>query len=203
MVTGIGNVEVARAVHGHAIGVAELRLDRRTPVPAEAEPSGPRDRGDDPCGVHLADALVAGFGNVEVARPVHRHATGVVELRLDRRTPVPTEAELPGPRDRGDRPRRIHLADAVVTGIGDVEVARPVHRHATGVVELRLDRRTPVYKRWPSGEGGDCPVGISWNIYQLPTGRLKMIVTIEGPSRGAGIKYKADWIGIVGEVVVR
>ena len=149
---GIGDVEIACPVHRHTTGGGELRLGRRTPVPAETALPGPRDRGDRPGGIHLADALVEGIGDVEVARPVHRHAMGISELRLGRRTPVPAETARAGPRDRSDRPGGIHLADAVVALIGDVEVARPVHRHAIGAVELRLDRRTLVPNRYPTDE---------------------------------------------------
>ena len=196
-VGGIGDVEVARPVHRHAPGVSEMRLDRRASVPAETRYSGPsnggdrsrrihladavaesfedvevarpvhrhargvahhhaygfahlhlrtHDRGDRPGGVHLADGgLVSNdTGDVEVARPVHRHVRGVSEMRLDRRASVPADTDIPRPRNSGDRSGGVHLADALVVRIGDVEVADPVHRHALGDSEKRLDRRASV-----------------------------------------------------------
>ena len=140
----ISDVDIARPVHRHATGAKELCLDRRASVPAEAEYSGPRNRGDRPRRIHLADAIVTVISDVDIARRVHRQSRGAKELRLDRRASVPAEAAFPGPRDRGDRPRRIHLADAVVSGIGDVNVAGPVHRQTRGAMELRLDRRASV-----------------------------------------------------------
>ena len=38
--------------------------------------------------------IVAGIGDVHVARPVHRHARGVGQSSLDRRSAVPAEAVL-------------------------------------------------------------------------------------------------------------
>ena len=170
VVDWIGDVDVARPVHRHGRGETETGLGRWPPVPAAGGYSGPRNRRDRPRRIHFADAVVSGIGDVEVARPVHRHLPGGTEMRLDRRASVPAEAAYSGPRDRGDRPRRIHLADAMGVAIGDVDIARPVHRHADGAIEMRLDRRASVPDRWPPGEGGDSRVGICWNIYQLPTG---------------------------------
>ena len=106
--------------------------------------------------------MVVQIGDVDVARAVHRHAKGVAELRLDCWAAVPTEAELAGPRERGDRSRGVHLADPVVARIGDVEVARSVYRHARGEVQLGLDRRTAVSAEpffSSARDGVDSPVG--------------------------------------------
>ena len=49
-----------------------------------------------------------GIGDVDIARPVHRHVRGAMELRPGRRHPIPA-AVIARARNRGDRPRRIHL----------------------------------------------------------------------------------------------
>ena len=163
MVCEIGDVEVACAIHHHASGLVQLGLDRRAAVPAESPLSRARNGGDRPRGIDLANAVVVLIGDVEVARPVHRHASGQEERRLDRRAAVSAEASLFRARDGGDRPGAIDPADAVVVSIGDIEVARPVHRHAIGIVETRLSCRAaipaePLLSR--ARNGGDRPGGI-------------------------------------------
>ena len=103
--------------------------------------------------------MVVAIGNVDVAGPVRRHVIGKVQLRLAGRAAVPAEAALPRPGDRGDRSRGIDPANAVVVGIGDVDVAREVHRHAPGAVQPRLDRRPPVSTYPEAGEGIDSIAG--------------------------------------------
>ena len=104
VVVGIGDVDVARPVHRHAIRAIQPRGDQ----------GADRLRR----GVPLLDRVVAAIGDVDVARPVHRHATRVIQPRGDQ---------------GADRLRRgIPLLDRVVDAIGDVDVARPVHRHALG-----------------------------------------------------------------------
>ena len=53
----------------------------------------------------------------------------------------PAEPFFSSPRERGDRPRGVHLANAVVAHISDVDVARAVRCHAIGGVQMGLDRR--------------------------------------------------------------
>src|SRR5208282_4767428 len=81
MVKGVGDVEVAAGVHRHAIGVVEFGGGGGAVVAAVARGAVARDGGDHPCaGVHLADAVVLGVGDEDVAAGVHRHAIGVVEF---------------------------------------------------------------------------------------------------------------------------
>ena len=75
---------------------------------------------------------------------------------LDRRTAVPPVFPEPAPnmnfdlsalsgtRNSTDDPGGIYPTDAVVPGVGDVEVPRPVHGHAPRIVQIGLDRRGPV-----------------------------------------------------------
>ena len=144
IIATIGDVEVARSVCRHAIGRVDLRLSRGTVISAETEFPRARHGRDRPGGVDLADAVAAPVGDVEVARPVYRHGLGSGELRLSRRSAVSTGTEPPSPRHGRDRPGGIDLADEAVAGIGDVEVARSVHRHACGPGERRLARRSAV-----------------------------------------------------------
>ena len=144
VIVGIGDVDVAQAIRRHVFGERELRLNRRPIVSVIAPLPGSCHRGNIAGGIHLADAMVVVFDNVNVARTVHRHATRVIKLRLDCRAAVPAVIGFPGSHHRGDVAGGIHLADTVVSRIGDVEVAHTVRRHAAGERELRLNRRAAV-----------------------------------------------------------
>ena len=72
--------------------------------------------------------------DVEVARAVHRHACGKAEFRAGGRAAVALEAVCAAvaARHGGDDAVGVHLADARLFRVRDVEVARAVHRHAIG-----------------------------------------------------------------------
>ena len=162
VVERIGDVQVARSVHRHASGLVQLRRRSRAAVPAAAVSPISRDRGDHSRSVHLADAVVVPIGDVQVAQTVRRHAGGAVQLRRNGRAAVPAEAARPVARHRGDHPRSVHLADAVVARIGDVQVARAVQRHATGSVQLRRHSRAavPAEAERLARHRGDHPRGV-------------------------------------------
>ena len=144
VVPRVGDVEVTRCVHRHAGGVPEQRAGRRAAVPTVAPDVRARDRRDHARRVHLAHAVVRGVCDVEVARHVHRYALWVGEFRVGGRAAVPAEAQGTSACHGCDHARCVHLAHAVVRGVGDVEVARRVHRHAAGVPEQRAGRRAAV-----------------------------------------------------------
>ena len=116
----------------------------RAAVSAEAFCPRPRDSGDGAVGIHLADAVVARIGNVEVAGVVHRHAGGAPQLSRGGRAAVSAVALCPRPRDSGDDAVGGHLADAVVARIGNVEVAGVVHRRVRRKVQPCRGGRPPV-----------------------------------------------------------
>ena len=144
VVAGIGNIEVAHPVHRNAPGVAEPRLNRRPPVTSKPAHSCSCNRRDRAGRIDLANAIVTVISNVEVPAAVHRNAPGVVEPRLNCRPPVTSKPVIPRSCNRRDRAGRIDLANAVVAGIGNIEVARTVQRNTLGVAEPRLNRRAPV-----------------------------------------------------------
>ena len=102
--------------------------------------------------------MVLLIGDVEVARPVHRYASGGVKPGRGGRTSVAAEAGRSRARDGGDLPRRIHLADPVVRAIGDVEVARLVHRHFIWGIQHGLGCQTAISN--PAGDRFDPVVGL-------------------------------------------
>src|SRR5208337_4725504 len=114
----------------------------RTAVAAEARYPIARDGGDAAVAADLADPVAAGIGDEEVAGGVHRDARGRVEPGGGGRDAVDAEVRRPAARIEGDDAEEVtisaggaDLADPVVTGIGDEEVAEGVHRDARGRVE--------------------------------------------------------------------
>ena len=147
MVVVVSDVDVARPVHRYSAGPVQFRLDCRTAVPTEASHASSCDRCNDARPVDPAYPVVAPIGDVDVARPIHRYSAGPVQFRLDCRTAVPTEASHASSCDRCNDARPVDPAYPVVAPIGDVDVARPIHRHSCGPVQIRLDRRTTVRTR--------------------------------------------------------
>ena len=64
---GVGDVEVVGCIEGQALGRVELGGGGGAVVAGEALRAGAGDGGDLAEGVDLADDVVAGFGDVEVA----------------------------------------------------------------------------------------------------------------------------------------
>src|SRR5947209_19285356 len=76
---------------------------------------------------------------------VESEAVNPAKLRLRGRASVPAESLLPRPREVVDDARLdVDLADAVVPGIRQVDVAAGRDREAVHAVELGLGRRSPV-----------------------------------------------------------
>ena len=172
-------VDVARGVHVYAPGLAELRRRRRPPVAAEPSGPGAGDRRNVPrSGIDLADSVVFPIADVEVARGVHRHPAGLVQLRRGGRPAITAEARRAAGKRLDDRPGQqaagradeggdvpgsgVDLADTVVVRVGDVDVAGAVHRHPVGTVEPRRRRQAAVsreagHPRGASKDGNASP----------------------------------------------
>ena len=147
----IGDVQVAGGVHGDPIGNVQLGADGRAIVPAVALRPAPRHGSDHPIG-NLADPEVISIGDVEVAGGVHGDAFGSVQLSAGSRTAIAAVASQedtgpsrpdPHPGHGGDHPIG-YLADAVVQGVGDIEVASSVHGDALGIEQLSAGSRAVV-----------------------------------------------------------
>ncbi len=137
VVVGVGDDHAPRAVHRHAHRPVELRL--RAGAVAPARHAGAGQRRHDAVGRHLADRVVAGVGDVEIARRVQRQARRRVEARRGA-LPVPEAFGAAG--ERGDTAVGAQHADAVVVAaVADVERAMRVQRESVRVGELRLRGR--------------------------------------------------------------
>src|SRR5262249_43667112 len=114
-------------IEGDAVDPAELRLDGRAAVAAEALLAGTGDGGHDAgLAVNLADALVPGVGEVDVAVGCDGEVVQAVDLCFCCGTSVAAVALLAVTGDGRQDALRVHLADAVAGQLDDVHVAGPV-----------------------------------------------------------------------------
>src|SRR5205814_503287 len=82
----------------------------------------------------LADCLVAPIADIDVSGAVDGHSLWVSEpRRAAAAVGAPIQTSHSG--ERRHYSRRRDLADGVVVGIGDVDVAAAVNRHPSGVIE--------------------------------------------------------------------
>src|SRR3989442_1732489 len=144
----VGDVDVARAFDRHPGGRDGLcrgcghPYDTGCGARAPARVASAGDRRDRARRRQLADLVVVGVGDVDVARAVERDPGWFAELGRGRGRPVAAggrawaRARVAVAGDRRDRPSQRQLADLVVVGVGDVDVARTVDRHPVWFVEL-------------------------------------------------------------------
>ena len=96
-----------------------------------------------PAGRNLHHAVVVKIRNEQIAHPVHRQAGGIIQ---------PYGIQRRGTHRRGDGNRRApaggNLDHAIVKGVRDEQIARPVHRQERGIVQsFAIHRR---------GDGNRC-----------------------------------------------
>ena len=161
VVIRIGDVQVAGGIHGDAFGIVQLD-GRGRALTAVACRSVSRHGGDDrSVGKNLADALVIRIGDVQVESRIHGDASGRVQLGAGGQSVVAAESFRPVSRHRGDRSIENH-ADALVRGVGDVQVAGGIHGDALGILQLGAGGRAvvaAVARRPVSRHGGDESIG--------------------------------------------
>src|SRR5208337_2898994 len=107
----VRNVQVSCAVYRHP-SIADTR--HGTDVSAR---------------VHLADALIALVRNVQVSCAVHRHPNRLVQLRGGSCSAVASETGSSVPRHGADIPAGVHLTDALIVLVRNVQVSCAVYRH--------------------------------------------------------------------------
>src|SRR5262249_11922936 len=131
IVGGVGDVDVAAGVHGHSVGVGQPGGGCGAAVAGGAVAAVASDGGDDGGGFHhFADGSVVGVGDVDVDARVEGHAVGVIECGGGRGAAVAGVAVVAVASDGDDVAGCLHhFANAIVVGVGDVDVAAGVHGH--------------------------------------------------------------------------
>ena len=108
----VGQVQpFALGVERDTVNAPELRLRGRATIAAEALLTCARYREDDTgLGIDLADAIVQGIGEINVAVGRDREAMHAVELGLERRAAVAAVALLTGTRNGRQDALPVHFA---------------------------------------------------------------------------------------------
>ena len=121
VVAGIGDKDIAGGVHGNPLRQIERGGGGRTVVAAVA---GAGRGGDQPGGVvDFANPVVRGVGEIQIARRVQGNAHRAVHYGGGGRTVIAVVAGRSIAGHGGDDPRSgIDFADAIIPGIGDVDV---------------------------------------------------------------------------------
>ena len=116
------DIDIPRSGHEHVPGKGQTNLGSRTPISRIVLVAVPRHRSNNPRRIHLADAVVVPVGDKEIAFSVHMYTLGIIQAGAGGRTPIPGKARFPIACYRRDRARGIHLTDAVIVHVYDVEI---------------------------------------------------------------------------------
>src|SRR5262249_16006753 len=135
VVIGVGDEDIAGAIHGNAGGERDLRVDSLAVIAAEpaahlrTDELVAGDGGDRADGYDLAHDKVGGVQYIAVGTLGHGFGVGHGKLGAGGGLPIAGVASGGAPSERRDRAAG-HFADAVVVLVGDIEVAGGVHRDA-------------------------------------------------------------------------
>ena len=91
-------------------------------------------RRDDAGWIDAANAMIAGIGDVDVAKPVGLHIHRSVQAGLVRGSAIAAVSGAAGSGDAGDHAVR-NFADAMIRGIGDIQHAVRIQGDAHGTVQ--------------------------------------------------------------------
>jgi hypothetical protein len=82
------------------------------------------------------DTETPGISDVHVSGRIHSDTERIKELRIKRRAIISAESQCPDTRDGRDHSVR-DLAHDIVLRVGDINVARAIHRDALRKLQLR------------------------------------------------------------------
>src|SRR5262249_27377748 len=137
------------------------------PVGAPGHSCGAREGSDHAARRDLADGVIGGIRDVDVADTVGRYTIWISEARCGTHT-IGAPARSRGPCDGGNHACRRDLANGVIEGIRHVDVADTVGRYTSWISEARCGTHTigaPARSRGPCDGGNhaarrDFPNGI-------------------------------------------
>src|SRR5207247_7989988 len=104
-------------------------------VPAKTNSSISRNSGDRPRRSHLPNYFVNGVRDEKTSGAVHRHTSWKIQLSGSRESAVPAKTKSSISRHSGNRTRRRHLPNSLVTGVRDEEISGTVDRHTSWATE--------------------------------------------------------------------
>src|SRR5262249_48614371 len=134
-----------RGVHGQTVDIIQRGRGGRSAISTGPGGAVAGDGGDDAARLDHADALVAGIGDEDVAAGVHGHRFRGSQRGRGRGAAVAAVAIVAVAGDGDDIAVRLdHHADALIAGIGDVDVAAGVRSDPTGARQLGVAREAAV-----------------------------------------------------------
>jgi hypothetical protein len=151
----LGDVQVAGGIERQVARREHLRAGGRSAIAGRALAISARVGVDRAGGADAAHAVVAEVGDVEVAVWVDGEAVGKVELCRGGGAAVAAEAGGSHPGHGSDDAVRVDFADAVVAGVGEVEIAGTVGGDTLNGGYLGVDSGPAIAQGSASGDGGD------------------------------------------------
>src|SRR5262245_39992438 len=140
----VGDEQIAGPIHRDTRRLVELGGRGGTAIAAKACRRRARHRADHTGRSDPADAVVFGIGDEKVSLRIDRYITRLVQLGGGSRAAVSAEAKSPVAGHSRDDAGRIDLANAIVEGVGEEQIAFTICRHARGRAELSGDSGSEV-----------------------------------------------------------
>ena len=168
----VGEIEVARGVHGHAVDRSERRGGGGDAVGIEHRPAACDGR-DDSARRDLAHTEVTAVGDVQVARSIDRQSPGIPELRFGGWAAVAREAVRAVAGHGPDGAARRDGSD--IQAVRQQQSAIRAKRQRAGTAETRLCSRPAVPRESEPGNSG------------YPGQHPRAIHAVHAPKRGAEV----------------
>ena len=131
VVDGVGDVEIARGVHGEGLRGVEPR-ELVGAVRGAENARRPRKRGDSARAGDLADRVIVGVGNVEISGGINAHSGGMMKTRAGARAIGETVGDWRA-GEGGHCAARCEQADGVVAAIRHIEISEIVQGDTRGI----------------------------------------------------------------------
>ena len=141
VVTFIRDVDVARGVHGHAVGVVEQRRAagaiRRAFATGRAGQR--RKRGVNVGGRkgYFSDYIIIGVCDIKISCAVANDGMRQPKFCISSLTSITTISNVTATRYGGDDPIRVHFPDSIISRVCYIKVTGRIYRHAHWTIKLR------------------------------------------------------------------
>src|ERR1039458_3052859 len=94
--------------------------------------------------MNLADAAVAVVSNIQIAGDIESHADGVAYSGIVCRAAIPGIAGDPIASHSGDDAVNVHLADAIVDSVCNIQVADGIESETLGIIQAGVGGRAAI-----------------------------------------------------------
>ena len=155
MSTEFREIEIADGVHHHIAGGKQWGAGGGSAVAGRASNAVAGYGSDDAVGADAPHAVVVEIGHVDISRQIRGQPVGEVELGGGGGAAIAAESGHAGSRQGCDYAAGRDLTHAVVVGVGEVEVAPPVHGDALDGGDLGGGGRAAIAHIGASGHGFD------------------------------------------------